>query len=334
MLVTAPSRGAINLPLRYLAVMTDNVQRRNLKDYCQRFTDLNVSKKKGNAQYKPILLLSVIDLIAQGVIQENKIFVADELINTFNKYWNVLASQYDGGLHYPFFHLQSEGFWYIKLKPDFNGLQPKSMNKLKSSVEYAFLDNELYDLCQDPIARQELIDTLISVWFASSQKEISEILTINEDLQNINEGEVENFDDISLEKKFYLRKSLIRSAFFRKAITYLYNYQCSLCGLKVVHSLTQSIVDGAHIKPFAKFYNNQISNGIALCKNHHWAFDRGLFTIDDNYKIIIANNFEEISPHAKAIKNFHGERLLLPSESQYRPGLDFLRWHRDNIFKG
>lgn len=333
MLVDARSRSAIDSSALY-PIMTDNVQRRDLKDYCQRFADLNVSKKKGNAQYKPILLLSVIDLINQGLIQENKIFVSDELITTFNKYWNILASQYDGGLHYPFFHLQSEGFWYIKLKPDFNGLQPKSMNKLKTAVEYAFLDNELYSLLQDPIARQALIDTLISVWFTSSQKEISDILTINNNFQNVSDEEIADLDDASPEKKYYLRRSLIRSAFFRKAIIYIYNYQCSFCGLKVVHSLTQSIVDGAHIKPFAKFYNNQIGNGIAFCKNHHWAFDQGLFTVDNSYKIVVSNEFEEISPNTKAIKNFQGETLILPSDKAYQPKLESLKWHRDNIFKG
>ncbi|GBL16381.1 hypothetical protein MTo_03704 [Microcystis aeruginosa NIES-1211] len=316
--------------------MVDSLPLRNLKYYCERFASLNVnvSKKRGNAQYKPILLLSVIDLISQGLITENKIFVSDELINTFNKYWNVLSSQYEGGLYYPFFHLQSEGFWYLRLKPDFNGLQPKSTKKLKLAVEYALLDEELYDLLQDQNYRQELIDTLISVWFSSSQKEISEILTINTNLQDVSTEELSIFDNVEQEKKFYLRKSLIRSAFFRKAVVYIYNYQCSFCGLKVNHSLTQSIVDGAHIKPFAKFYNNQINNGLSLCKNHHWAFDQGLFTIDDQYKIIITKDFEEVSPNAKSIKDFHGENLLLPDNNEYLPNLESVKWHRDNIFKG
>ncbi|MCU7245962.1 MAG: HNH endonuclease [Microcystis aeruginosa WS75] len=313
--------------------MVDSLPLRNLKYYCERFASLNVSKKRGNAQYKPILLLSVIDLISQGLITENKIFVSDELINTFNKYWNVLSSQYDGGFHYPFFHLQSERFWYLRLKPDFNGLQPKSMKKLKLAVEYAFLDEELYDLLQYQNYRQELIDTLISVWFSSSQKEISEILTINNNLQDVTREELSLFDNVEQEKKFYLRKSLIRSAFFRKAVVYIYNYQCSFCGLKVIHSLTQSIVDGAHIKPFAKFYDNQINNGLSLCKNHHWAFDQGLFTIDDQYKIIITKDFEEVSPNAKAIKDFHGMNILLPTLEDHYPKLEAIQWHRQNIFR-
>ena len=248
--------------------MTDNQQQKNLSYYCDRFASLNVSstKKRGNAQYKPILLLSVIDLISQQIITENKILVSEELATTFNKYWNILASEYKGGFHYPFFHLQSEGFWHLTLKPDFNGLQPKTMNKLKQSVEYASLDEELFTLIQDSESRKELIDTLIEVWFSSAQKELQEILSINESFEEVGTEDVEETETT---RKFYMRKSLVRDSFFRKAVIHAYDYRCSLCQLRVIKSLSQSIVDGAHIKPFAQFYDNKIDNGISLCKNHH-----------------------------------------------------------------
>lgn len=61
---------------------------KNLVYYCQRFSELNVisSRKRGDAHYKPILLLSVIDLIARGLITNNEIAVSDELIETFERY--------------------------------------------------------------------------------------------------------------------------------------------------------------------------------------------------------------------------------------------------------
>jgi putative restriction endonuclease len=303
---------------------------KNLINYCNRFASLNVSstKKRGNAQYKPILLLSVIDLIAQDIITENKIFVSEELINTFNRYWNILASEYEGGLHYPFMYLQSEGFWHLEFQPDFKGLQPKTTNKLKQAVQYATLDDELFEFIKDPNSRQELIDTLIAVWFSSAQKEIKDILPINQEFQTFIDEDTE-----IVEQKYYLKKSLIRNAFFRKTIVYVYDSRCSFCGLKVIHSITQSIVDGAHIKPFAKFYDNHIDNGLSLCKNHHWAFDQGLFTIDDNYKIIVTDDFLEESPNAKPIENFNGESLILPDSKEYYPRLEAIQWHRENIFR-
>lgn len=309
---------------------------RDLSYYCQRFSELKLSKNKqkesGEAHYKPILLLSVIDLITQGLIQNNQIPVSDELIETFNKYWNLLAvnSSYKGGLHYPFIHLQSEGFWYVVFKSGYNGLQPKTINKLKAVIDNAYLDRELFDLLQNPISRQELIDTLIAAWFSANQKTIEDILKINQDFQNVTEQELELPER---EPKIILRKSLVRNAFFRKAIVQIYDYKCAFCRLKVARSLNQNIVDGAHIKPFSQFYNNRVNNGIALCKNHHWAFDYGWFGIDDNYKIIVASDLQEESPNAKPMKDFYGETILMPSSEQYFPSIEALQWHRKNLFK-
>jgi putative restriction endonuclease len=310
--------------------------KRSLAEYCDRFANLNVStnKQRGTAQYKPILLLSVIDLISQGFILDNKIAITEELINTFNQYWKILNSEYEGGLHYPFLHLQSEGFWHIAFKPEFNGLQPKTTNKLKQAVDYASLDNELFELIQAPVSRQALVDTLIAVWFSYSQKQIEDIIAINNNFQlSKDELELTYFNNSTSEKIFYLKKSILRNAFFRKSVAHIYDYKCAFCKLKVTRSLKQNIVDGAHIKPLAQFYDNRIDNGIALCKNHHWAFDNGLFTIDDEYKIIISNNFQEESPHARAIREFHGETILLPNYNEYLPRIASLQWHRKNVFR-
>ncbi|EAM47902.1 HNH endonuclease [Crocosphaera watsonii WH 8501] len=134
-------------------------------------------------------------------------------------------------------------------------------------------------------------------------------------------------------RKFYIKKSLVRDSFFRKAVIHAYDYRCSLCNLKVIKSLSQSIVDGAHIKPFAQFYDNNINNGISLCKNHHWAFDRGIFSIDDNYQVLISDNFSEESPNSKPIREFQGETILLPNSPTYFPSIEAIQWHRQNIFR-
>ncbi|BCL36400.1 HNH endonuclease [Nostoc sp. MS1] len=312
---------------------------KNLGYYCQLFAQLNVSssRKRGNAQYKPILVLTVIDLITRGIITENQIPISDELIQTFEQYWNILGSKsYKGGLHYPFFHLQSDGFWYLIFKPEFKGLQPKTTNKLKEAVAYAYLDDELFNFFQDEYSKQELVDSLVTTFFQEQIEEIEDILQIN---QSFGENDIEaerldslrNFDS---KPKWGVRKSLIRNAFFRKTIVHMYDYQCSFCGIRVTKAVNQNIVDGAHIKPFAQFYDSRIHNGIALCKNHHWAFDRGWFTADEQYKIIVSRELEEITPHTKPMKDFHGEKLLLPNKEQYFPELEALQWHRQNIFQG
>ncbi|BBD60337.1 hypothetical protein NIES2109_31340 [Nostoc sp. HK-01] len=301
--------------------------------YYESFSQLNVStsQKRGVAKYKPILILTIIDLVTRGILNENKIPVSEELVQTFKRYWSILGSKsYQGGLHYPFIHLQSEGFWHLEFKPDYNGLQPKTTNKLRESVEYASLDDELFDFLQDEYSRQELIDALVITFFQEQQEEFEDILQINQSFQEEDLPTLTNFDH---NLKCGVRKAFIRNAFFRKTIVHIYDSKCAFCGLRVTKAANQNIVDGAHIKPFAQFYDSRIHNGIALCKNHHWAFDRGWFTADEQYKIIVSRGLEEISPHIKPMKYFHGERLLLPNKEQYFPELEALQWHRQNIFQ-
>jgi putative restriction endonuclease len=232
--------------------------------------------------------------------------------------------------------LEGDKFWHKTLKSGFNGSKPKTTNKLREAVEYASWDNELFNLLQDQNYRSELIDTLIAAWFSSNKDDIGDILQVNQDFENVAQAETEISGiagNIEAEPRFYLTKSAVRNAIFRKSVVHTYDYKCAFCRLKVIRNLTQNIVDGSHIKPFSKFYDNQINNGISLCKNHHWAFDQGWFAIDDNYRIIVANGLEEESPNARTMKDFHSETILLPTSDQDLPRLESLEWHRMNVFR-
>ena len=128
---------------------------KNLAYYCQRFTKLNTNqdKKLGTAKHKPILLLSVIYLISEGLIKNNQIqiTVLEELINTFKKNWNILYSgSYQSDFYSPFYHLQNDGFWNVKFTSEFiNTLPEKKVTKkhrpksLKVSISCGLLRKQL-----------------------------------------------------------------------------------------------------------------------------------------------------------------------------------------------
>ncbi|MBN3949436.1 MAG: HNH endonuclease [Nostoc sp. NMS7] len=314
---------------------------RSLVYYCECFSKIKVYKtqKKGDALNKPILLLSIIDLITQDLIIDNRITISDELIDTFKRYWEVLASSTFKGSDFalPFFHLKNDQgkFWHLKYSSEYDGGRPQTIPKLKEDVDYAYLDDELFNLIQDEISRQILIDALVSAWLPPEDNRIEDFLNINQNFQDVPLEIDKTIDSSNLDAnpRWRLRKAVIRNAFFRKAIVNIYDYKCAFCGLKVTKSVSQNIVDGAHIKPFSQFYDSIIHNGIALCKNHHWAFDRGWFAVDEQYKIIVSNDLEEASPHAKPMKDFHGETIVLPNTEQHFPELEALQWHRQNIFQ-
>ncbi len=315
-------------------------ENKNLGYYRHCFSQIKVGKNKqgGDALNQPILLLSVIDLITQGLLNENNITVSDQLINTFKRYWSVLSSDRFKEINFtiPFFHLKNKTpkFWHVKFSEQYTGGRPYNIDSLRRDVEKAKIDDELFDLLRDYNAKKELIDILISAWFSSSQKQIEDVLIINQSLQDSTWNELERIEssDTDAQPKVYLRKSLFREAIFRKSVVHLYDYRCAFCRLKVTRSLSQSIVDGAHIKPFSQFYDNRPDNGLSLCKNHHWAFDRGWFAIDDRYQILVASDLQEDSPYPRLMREFHGEQILLPSSQQYYPRVDALQWHRKNVF--
>jgi putative restriction endonuclease len=317
------------------------VNQHTLVYYCECFSNIKVHKtqKKGDALNKPILLLSIIDLITQDLITDNRLTISDKLIDTFKKYWKVLASSTFKGSDFalPFFHLKNDQgkFWHLNYSSGYDGGRPQTIPKLKEDVDYAHLDDELFNFIQDETCRQILVDALVSAWLPSEDNTIELFLTINQNFQDqpLEIDKTIDSSNLDANTRWSLRKAVIRNAFFRKAIVNIYDYKCAFCGLKVTKSVTQNIVDGAHIKPFSQFYDSRIHNGISLCKNHHWAFDRGWFAVDEQYKIIVTNNLEEVSPHAKPIKDFHGETILLPNKEQHFPELEALQWHRQNIFQ-
>ncbi len=97
-----------------------------------------------------------------------------------------------------------------------------------------------------------------------------------------------------------------------------------------------ALVEAVHIHQFANSKNDNISNGLALCRNHHWAFDQGLWSIGDNFEILVANNmFSEQSPNQVALTEYHTKQINLSwIKPEYRPNQKHLEWHRKHRFIG
>ncbi|MCA9138649.1 MAG: HNH endonuclease [Planctomycetales bacterium] len=96
-----------------------------------------------------------------------------------------------------------------------------------------------------------------------------------------------------------------------------------------------SIVDAAHIHQFADSRNNDPRNGLALSKNVHWLFDRGLWSIDDDYRVLVAaGEFAESCPDQTPLADYTGKKLRLPINEQLWPAPRHCRWHRKHRFRG
>ncbi len=126
-------------------------------------------------------------------------------------------------------------------------------------------------------------------------------------------------------------KRPFRDAAFSKLVKDAYQQTCAMTGLKIVNGGGRTEAQAAHIMPVEKDGPDSIRNGIALCSTIHWMFDRGLVSIDENYTILKADG--KIPEPAMRLLNPDG-KLILPSDIIYRPHDRYMKFHRENIFKG
>lgn len=122
-----------------------------------------------------------------------------------------------------------------------------------------------------------------------------------------------------------------REAAFSGTIKGAYHNTCAMSGLKIVNGGGRTEVQAAHIQPVAKSGPDSPRNGIALSGTVHWMFDRGLISIEDDYSILISKGH---LPDAALRLLTEDRRLILPEHDGMKPHHRYLRYHRENIYKG
>lgn len=122
-----------------------------------------------------------------------------------------------------------------------------------------------------------------------------------------------------------------RDAAFTKVVRAAYDNTCAITGLRIINGGGRPEVQAAHIRPVAQSGPDSVRNGMALSGTLHWMFDRGLLSIDDDYRILLAR--QRVPDALSRMLNTDG-KLRGPSRPEFRPHPQFLRFHRETIFKG
>lgn len=120
-----------------------------------------------------------------------------------------------------------------------------------------------------------------------------------------------------------------RNMEFGKAVKQLYEDKCAVCGLKIYDLKGNPEAQWAHIRPVRKPHNgpDDIRNGLALCRLHHWAFDRGLFTLSNDFKIIVKSNLPKEGNY-ESLTKFAGKTIFTLQEP-FKPALKFIKYHQN-----
>ena len=120
--------------------------------------------------------------------------------------------------------------------------------------------------------------------------------------------------------------------FFRQMVLNAYDGSCCITGLPV-----RELLIASHILPWGAFPNERLNhrNGLALSRLHDGAFDRGLMTLDEDFRVVLSKNLKAALPNEAVKINFaayEGKRINLPVEAE-PPDEMFLAHHRQNIFE-
>lgn len=114
---------------------------------------------------KPILLLSIVSLIEQHVIIANRVLYDDRLMEEYSFMFAKYSSDKKTPMYKPFVFMAAEPFYHLKWKSPQNRLPNDSSTKfVRDNIEYAYLDNALWDLLQDEKTRNFLKDSIINYY--------------------------------------------------------------------------------------------------------------------------------------------------------------------------
>ncbi len=322
-----------------------------LQKYLKIFDTLTLGVTKyGKAPHKIVMLLSVLQAVKNQLITQNRIYVTPELIAIFRSNWNDLVlTQHVCNFALPFWHLKGNKkavktkFWHPVAKPGYEmALQTKesvsSLGELNAAIDYVVLNEDLFSLIKDATQNAILTQFLLEKYFPDTKDKFSfsnkNYNTLLDDIEDkiLNESREEYQVEI---KKLLLKKDeeeiFLRGSLFKREIPKIYNNTCCISGMRIDTTINASMIDACHIVPFSHSYDDTVTNGIALCPNLHRAFDRGLIAIDDDYRVMVNNNFVESENAEYSIRIFNGRKILLPDIKKYQPSLENFQKHRSRF---
>jgi putative restriction endonuclease len=295
---------------------------------------------KRKAPHKPILLLAVLDLVHRGAITTPFIEVTGglvELNELFNLYWRLIVPLgQTSSIAFPFSRLDREPFWELIPQPGKTITaaiinNTASVSYLRKHALGAKLDDNLFQIMQTGKGREALREALLQSCFsAKAQALLREQSVINRDAFDYSRI-LEEKAHLPLVKEIVETaeyRSAVRDQGFRRIVVSSYDHRCALCGIRIVTPDGHTLVEAAHIIPWSKSQNDDIRNGMALCRTCHWGFDEGMLGVSDNYTVITSRSIGTDPNFPGLLLTLSGRGFIPPANRDFWPAQEYLADHR------
>lgn len=163
--------------------------------------------------------------------------------------------------------------------------------------------------------------------FAIYEGNLSEI---EDKIQALNINQLQVVVDSSVTEKIETSNTdlanLFNAASFRDFTMVAYEKKCAVTRTIIKYKDFLNL-EAAHIKPKSHGGQFMPNNGLALSRDIHWAFDKGFFTLADDFTILVHSGID-----SDFLKQYEGESIYIPDTDFLKPSLESIQYHRENVF--
>lgn len=277
---------------------------------------LHGSRALGAALKKPLLLLLLVSRIENNRVDENRFHFddIDKKLESLIREHGGRPTKSGSRPEQPFSHLRTSPFWTLKTQRSYKPGKTALVSDLRHPESYGAFKPDVFRMLRSASdGRARVVDAILNEWWPE---------TLHGDIR----------EDLGLDR-LDSRKRRQRDRQFAIDVLENFRYSCAFCGFHAVLNGQSTGIDAAHVRWHAHRGPDAVENGIALCKLHHWAFDKGILGISDTEHICIADAFVTQEGGGLPIESLVNRRLAV--QPRNKPiNHQFLDWHRSNVYLG
>ncbi|MDF2926604.1 MAG: endonuclease [Paenibacillaceae bacterium] len=275
----------------------------------KRMGHLSIWKKNGQrAPHKPLLILYALARLQQHAVSLPYEQVRVKLKQLLMEFGPPRKSYHP---EEPFVRLVTDGIWETNSWIDKRQFSDRQL--LADQVAGGFSSEVIWLLQGNHALIQELAELLLHDHFPES---------MHQDI----------LEEVGLD--FTVGKKRPRDPQFRERILRAYEYSCAVCGFNVRLGHHLVGIDAAHIQWHQAGGPDTVDNGIALCSLHHKLFDRGVFSINEERRLIAAEAAHGTKGFEEWLMRFHDHEIKRPIRPEYQPEARYMGWHIREVFQG
>ena len=175
-----------------------------------------------------------------------------------------------------------------------------------------------------PGTNTQVFQPIFPVWLiAEEPAEHQFVVALDESQRELVADGAVQVGEIERRYNHALVRQRLHQPLFRSRVLHAYSRRCAVCRLPFAE-----LLDAAHIKTDAEGGQAAVSNGLALCKIHHGAFDTNILGITPDYIVRIRDSVLDTfdGPTLQhTLKEMHGRKLAqLPTRPTDKPSRSLL----------